>query len=127
MNHPPGILIIDDSSYIRMSASRMLKDLGYRDVDTADDGKSGLDKFRTSHPHLVILDGVLPELDGLAVLRLIKKERPETKVIITSSLSARERIVEFKEAGANFYLLKPYSREKFNEVITHAIAIKEGQ
>ncbi len=101
----------------------MLKEMEFDNIETAEDGKVGLDKFRSTHPNIVLLDGVMPELDGLTVLKEIKKERPETIVIISSSISARETILEFKASGADSYLLKPYEREKFSQAITKAVSM----
>jgi two-component system, chemotaxis family, chemotaxis protein CheY len=123
MKRPQKILIIDDSTYIRMSATKLLKEMEFDNVDAAEDGKVGLEKFRLTHPDIVLLDGIMPELDGLTVLKEIKKERPGVIVIISSSISARETILEFKTAGADSYLLKPYEREKFNEVMTKAVSM----
>jgi YesN/AraC family two-component response regulator len=108
-----------------MSATKMLKEMEFDRIDVAEDGKVGLDKFRLTHPHIVFLDGVMPELDGLTVLKEIKKERPETIVIISSSISARETILEFKASGADYFLLKPYEKEKFNDAMKKAIAMLE--
>jgi two-component system chemotaxis response regulator CheY len=123
MKRPERVLVIDDSTYIRMSATKMLKEMEFDNIETAEDGKVGLDKFRSTHPNIVLLDGVMPELDGLTVLKEIKKERPETIVIISSSISARETILEFKASGADSYLLKPYEREKFSQAITKAVSM----
>jgi two-component system chemotaxis response regulator CheY len=121
MKHPHRILIIDDSSFIRMSATRMLKEMEFEQIETADNGQIGLEKFRLFIPHIVILDGIMPEVDGLTVLKTMKSEKPETYIIMSSSLSVRENIVEFKTAGADQYLLKPYGSEKFIEALHKAI------
>jgi two-component system, chemotaxis family, chemotaxis protein CheY len=123
MKRPQRVLVIDDSTYIRMSATKMLKEMEFDNIDMAEDGKVGLEKFRSTHPNIVLLDGVMPELDGLTVLKEIKKECPETIVIISSSISARETILEFKASGADSYLLKPYEREKFSQAITKAVSM----
>ncbi len=123
MQHPQKVLIIDDSTYIRMSAAKTLKEMGFGEVDSAENGKVGLDKFRSMHPHIVLLDGVMPEVDGLTVLKEIKNERPETIVVVSSSISARETILEFKASGADSYLLKPYEKDKFKDTITKAVAM----
>jgi YesN/AraC family two-component response regulator len=125
MKHPYTVLVIDDSTYIRMSATRMLKEMDFDKIEVAENGKVGLDKFRSTHPHIVLLDGVMPELDGLTVLKEMKKERPTTIVIVSSSISARETILEFKASGADNYLLKPYEKEKFGDVMKKAIAMME--
>jgi DNA-binding NarL/FixJ family response regulator len=59
------------------------------------------------------------------VLKEIKKEKPSLYVVTSSSLSLRDKIVEFKTAGADQYLLKPYEKEKFNEVMLKALAALE--
>jgi two-component system, chemotaxis family, chemotaxis protein CheY len=125
MKHQQTVLVIDDSTYIRIATTKMLKEMEFDKIDTAENGKVGLDKFKLTHPQIVILDGVLPELDGLTVLKEMKKERPMTIVIVSSSVSARETIVEFKASGADNYLLKPYTKEKFNEAMTRAISLVE--
>jgi two-component system chemotaxis response regulator CheY len=125
MKQPYRILVIDDSAFIRMSVTKMLKEMGFEHIDTADNGRVGLEKFRSSDPQIVILDGIMPELDGLTVLRTMKSEKPHIYVIASSSLSLRAKVVEFKESGADQYLLKPYEKEKFSEVIHKAIATLE--
>jgi CheY-like chemotaxis protein len=120
-----SVLIVDDSPYIRMSVSKMLRDMGFEKIEIAEDGKTGLDKFRSSNPLIVILDNIMPELDGLSILKEIKKEKPKTIVIFSSSLSVREKILEFKAAGADYYLLKPYQPLKFFEMMEKAIASLE--
>jgi DNA-binding NarL/FixJ family response regulator len=53
----------------------------------------------------------------------VKKEYPSTVVVIMSSISAREEIVQFREAGADFYLLKPFVTDKFDRAVDKALAI----
>jgi two-component system chemotaxis response regulator CheY len=125
MKQPYRVLVIDDSAFIRMSVTRMLKEMGFGHIDTADNGRVGLEKFRSSDPQIVILDGIMPGLDGLTVLRTMKSEKPNIYVIASSSLSLRAKVVEFKTLGADQYLLKPYEKEKFSEVIHKAIATLE--
>ena len=127
MNSDYRTLIIDDSAQYRMIISKFLKNLGFENIQTAEDGRLGVDKARSLKPHLVYLDGVMPTMDGITALQEIKKENPGTIVIISSSLSEKAKVLRFKEAGADFYLLKPYDREKFEEVTNKALAILENQ
>ena len=127
MNSDYRTLIIDDSAQYRMIISKFLKNLGFENIETAEDGRLGVDKARSLKPHLVYLDGVMPTMDGITALQEIKKENPGTIVIISSSLSEKAKVLRFKEAGADFYLLKPYDREKFEEVTNKALAILENQ
>jgi two-component system, chemotaxis family, chemotaxis protein CheY len=120
-------LIIDDSGEVRIILTRYLKNFGFETVDTADDGMSGVEKAKLLKPHIVVLDGMMPKLDGLRALPEIKKESPNTVVVICSSISDKVKVLQFKDAGADFYLLKPFDREKFDEVMRQAIEIIEHQ
>jgi two-component system chemotaxis response regulator CheY len=120
-------LIIDDSGEVRLILTRLLKNLGFQTIETADDGRSGVEKAKLLKPHIVVLDGMMPKLDGMRALPEIKKENPSTVVIICSSLSDKEKVLQFKNAGADFYILKPFNREKFEEVVRQAIEIIEIQ
>jgi DNA-binding NarL/FixJ family response regulator len=120
-------LIIDDSAEVRIILTRYLKNLGFETIDTADDGRSGVEKARLLKPHIVVLDGMMPKLDGLRALPEIKKESPNTVVVICSSMSDKAKVLQFKDAGADFYILKPFDRKKFEEVIQQAVEIIENQ
>jgi two-component system, chemotaxis family, chemotaxis protein CheY len=120
-------LIIDDSGEVRIILTRYLKNLGFETIDTADDGRSGVEKAKLSKPHIVVLDGMMPKLDGIRALPEIKKYSPNTVVVICSSLSEKDKVLQFKNAGADFYILKPFDREKFEEVIRQAVEIIENQ
>jgi two-component system, chemotaxis family, chemotaxis protein CheY len=120
-------LIIDDSGEVRLILTRFLKNFGFQTIETADDGRSGVEKAKLLKPHIVVLDGMMPKLDGMKALPEIKKENPNTVVVVCSSLSDKVKILAFKNAGADFYILKPFEREKFEDVIRQAIEILESQ
>jgi CheY-like chemotaxis protein len=121
------VLIIDDSAQHRIIISKFLERMGFQNIQTSEDGASGLEKARSLKPHLVYLDGIMPTMDGLTALQEIKKENPATIVIISSSLSEKEKVLRFKDAGASFYLLKPYERPLFEEITHKALAMIEAQ
>lgn len=122
-----SVLVIDDSAEIRIILTRFLKTFGFEKVDAAENGRIGVDKSRLLKPDIIFLDGVMPEMDGITALPQIKKESPNSIVIVSSSLTEKARILQFKEAGADFYLLKPYEREKFEDVVRTAIAFLEDR
>ena len=121
------VLDIDDSAQYRIIIPKLLESMGFQNIQTSEDGASGLEKARSLKPHLVYLDGIMPTMDGLTALQEIKKENPATIVIISSSLSEKEKVLRFKDAGANFYLLKPYERPLFEEITHKALAMIEAQ
>ena len=121
------VLVIDDSAHIRILLSKLLNSMDFETIETAENGRLGVEKAGTFKPDIVFLDGIMPEMDGLTALGEIKKNHPETLVVISSSLSERERVLQFKEAGADFYLLKPFERPKLEEIVKKALALLESR
>jgi two-component system chemotaxis response regulator CheY len=119
------VLAIDDSPHFRILITKLLKRFGFESVETAENGMVGLQKFDSIKPHVVFLDGIMPEMDGLVVLRSIKAKDSTAIVVVTSSLSERDKIIQFKENGADLYLMKPFEESKFQEVANKVVSILE--
>ena len=101
------ILIIEDDPYVLRFYGRLFS-LGKYEVETASGGKEGLEKAKASKPNLILLDIMMPELDGFAVLRKLKAD-PATKdieVIMLTNLSDTDSYKKALELGANGYLVK---------------------
>jgi CheY-like chemotaxis protein len=117
------VLAIDDSPHFRILITKLLKRFGFESVETGENGRIGLQKFDTFKPDVVFLDGIMPEMDGLTVLRSIKERSRTTIVVVTSSLSERDKVLQFKESGADLYLMKPFEEAKFQEVAQKVVNI----
>jgi DNA-binding response OmpR family regulator len=102
------ILVIEDESRILSFLSRALEAEGF-DVDGADNGSDGLERAVRGAYDLVVLDLLLPRLDGLSVLRELHRRRPELPVVIVSARSDLPTKLRGFEFGANDYLAKPFS------------------
>ena len=105
------ILIIEDEKKVRNFLSRKLESEGYT-VDLAEDGPRGLARALRGPYDLVVLDLVLPRLDGLSVLQELNEERPELPVLILSGRSDLPTKLRGFELGARDYLAKPFSLEE---------------
>jgi two-component system phosphate regulon response regulator PhoB len=107
------ILIIEDEIDIQDIISYSLRKEGYR-VFCSDTGEDGFDKVKTKKPHLVILDLMLPGIDGLEVCRRIRSEKNlrETRVLMLTAKSEETDIVTGLEVGADDYLSKPFSNRE---------------
>lgn len=106
------ILIIDDEEAIRDSLSQKLTREGFQ-VVTASNGLEGLRAFHTERPDLVIVDIVMPEMDGLTVCQRIR-EIAETPIMMLSAQAIKEEdIVEGLSAGADEYVVKPIRMKEF--------------
>jgi DNA-binding response OmpR family regulator len=102
------VLVVDDEPRIVSFVARALTAEGFR-VDGAQDGLRGLDLARTGRYELVILDLLLPGLDGVTVLRRLIDERPQQRVLVLSALSDVKEKVRCLELGASDYLSKPFA------------------
>ncbi len=116
------VLVVDDDSHIRDVISFALRRGGY-DVVEAGDGRAALASFERQRPDLVILDILMPELDGLDVCRAIRTEASgdrNTPILFLSSRDAEEDRIEGLEVGGDDYMTKPFSpRELLARVNAH--------
>ncbi|MFH1536804.1 MAG: response regulator [Patescibacteria group bacterium] len=101
------ILFIDDDRFLRTVWAKALSDSGY-EVDTAEDGKQGLEKMKEIKPDLVILDIVMPGWSGFDFLEAQKKdpEVKDIKVVVISSIAGGDDVTKAKEMGAIGYINK---------------------
>lgn len=104
----PRVLVVDDEARIVSFVSRALSSEGFQ-VDGAMDGARGLELARTGSYELVVLDLLLPSLDGVALLQDLMEARPSQRVLVLSALSDVETKVRCLESGASDYLSKPFS------------------
>jgi two-component system copper resistance phosphate regulon response regulator CusR len=112
------ILVIEDEPRILAFLARGLEAEGFT-VDGAGDGAAGLEQAARGRYDLVILDLLLPKLDGLAVLRQLQRERPELPVVIVSARSDLQTKLRGFDLGACDYLSKPFS---FDELLARVRA-----
>lgn len=117
------ILIIDDDSQIRILLSERLRFHQYR-VITAEDGQDGLDKFKREGADLVLLDLMMPKLDGIETLNRLKKEEPEVIVIMMTAFGTIEKAVEAMKKGAYDFIPKPCEPEHILLTIAKALERK---
>ena len=102
------VLLIDDEPHIVSFVSRALRSHGFQ-VECAQDGRRGLELARTGAFGVVVLDLLMPRVDGIATLRGIMASRPEQPVLVLSALSDVEAKVRCLELGAADYLAKPFA------------------
>src|SRR4051794_13583626 len=100
------ILIIDDEAAIRDMLRSGLESHGFK-VTLADSGQSGLRKINEFHPHLIILDLGLPDLNGLEVLQNLRKWSQVPVIVLTVTDDEKVK-VNLLDAGADDYLTKPF-------------------
>ncbi|MBD3414903.1 MAG: response regulator [Candidatus Aminicenantes bacterium] len=118
-----SVLIIDDDKLIRKSLSSHFRKNEFQ-VFSAADGESGISEFKENRPDLVLLDIRLPDVDGLEVLKKIKKENPRACIIIMTAFDDMKTTVEAVKSGAFEYLVKPLDYVELDLVIGKVYKVK---
>jgi two-component system response regulator AtoC len=113
------ILVVDDEELIRWSLREGLQNEGYEILE-AGTGKEALDKFKEG-VDLVLLDYRLPDIDGLTVLREMRKLDPGALVILLTSLVSVETAVEAMKSGAYHFANKPFNMEDVSALVSRAL------
>ena len=127
-----NILVVEDDLDIRELISFNLQNEGHQ-VFEAKDGEAGIDKAREKLPDLILLDLMLPGIQGLDVCRVIKsdQETKETPIIMVTALGQEEDIVKGLETGADDYITKPFSIKvliaRVNAVLKRSIEVGEDK
>src|SRR5476651_1760933 len=108
MSNPATIMIVDDSATNRMILEEMVQELGHK-PETAVNGKEGLDKIRKKMPDVLLLDIMMPIMNGYQVLEALKAD-PATRnlpVLVISAVDEMESVLQCIKNGAEDYLPKP--------------------
>jgi DNA-binding response OmpR family regulator len=101
------ILLVDDEETLRQLLAQGLRDDGYRVIEAAD-GAAALEAFRRDEPDLVLLDLMLPQLSGIEVCRVLRRESDVPILMLTAKGSEMDKVVGL-EVGADDYVTKPFS------------------
>ena len=117
------ILVVDDEASIREVTKASLENYNYR-VITASDGLEALAIYvqQPQEIEVVVMDLIMPEMDGLTAMRTLKKINPKIKLIATSGLATKEKITAAELIGIQAFLVKPYTAEKLLLNLAQAIA-----
>jgi CheY-like chemotaxis protein len=109
------VLAVDDSSTIRRIVASLVEKFGYRAL-TASDGQEALNKMQTERPDLVLLDVMMPGLNGYQVCREIRRSRDEHVPVVILSSSILDRI-KGRLAGVTDYMAKPFEAESLEQML----------
>jgi len=111
------VLIVDDSMYMRTVLKNILTEAGLEVVGEAGKGEDGYTLATELNPDLITLDNIMPDINGLVVLKRLKEVGHSAKVVMISAVGQDAMIKEAKELGASSYITKPFSPEKVLETL----------
>ena len=112
------VLLVDDSSTMRRIQKNQIIGLGVADVLEAENGEDAWEKLSANMPiDLILLDWNMPVMDGHTFLKKVRAEAAykQVKIIMCTSESEKSRVVEALKAGANNYIVKPFTPESLKE------------
>ena len=119
------ILVIEDDQSMRWVLEKSLSREGYK-VTSAPDGRSGISAAVETAPDLVVLDILMPDMDGLTVLRKLKETHPQLPVLIITAQNIMTHAVEAMRRGAYDYLPKPFDIAVLLERVDRGLAQSEA-
>jgi two-component system chemotaxis response regulator CheY len=122
MSARPTVLLCDDSRALRMLTAQQLDACGYELAGEADNGVRAVEQYLALKPNVVLLDLVMPKVDGKAALKRILELDPQARVVVLSSLGAQNDIEQCLKIGAKSYLQKPIDRETLARVLGEVTA-----
>lgn len=123
LNQSMKVLVIDDFPTMRRIIKNLLREIGYENVDEAEDGDSAFDKLKEGGFDFVVSDWNMPNMTGLELLKAVRAESgiKDIPFLMVTAEAAKENIVLAVEAGVNNYIVKPFTaavlREKIEKII----------
>ncbi|HEY6612151.1 MAG TPA: chemotaxis response regulator CheY [Pseudomonas sp.] len=117
-----SMLVVDDFPTMRRIVRSLLKELGFNNVEEAEDGQDALNKLRSGKFEFVVSDWNMPNLDGLDMLKQIRADDSlkHLPVLMVTAEAKKENIIAAAQAGANGYVVKPFTaailEEKLNKI-----------
>ena len=115
------VLIADDAMFMRMMLKDILTKNGFKVIGEAENGEEAVEKYRELKPDLVILDILMPFLDGLEATTEILKLNPAAKVIMISALGQSSYLEKAMECGAKNFITKPFSPPGVIEILEQVL------
>ena len=113
------ILVVDDFSTMRRIVKNLLKQLGYTNIEEAEDGEQAFTKLQSGEFGFVISDWNMPNLDGLGLLKLVRADAQlnELPILMVTAEAEKEKVITAIQAGVNNYVVKPFTGEVLKEKI----------
>lgn len=117
------LLVVDDNSFIRMKCSKILTDNNYHVIEAAT-GTQAVERYKDEKPDGVLLDLLMPEMDGLEALKELMNIDPDAKVMVVSAIGKPDVVLEALKSGAKDYIVKPFDEARILTAVDKLLGIK---
>lgn len=115
------VLVVDDAVFMRMMIKDILGKNGFEVVGEAANGALALEEYKKLKPDITTMDITMPEMDGIAAVKEIKKVDPNAKVIMCSAMGQQAMVMEAIQAGAKDFIVKPFQSDRVVEALNKAL------
>lgn len=117
------ILVVDDFSTMRRIVRNLLKEIGYTNVDEAEDGAVAMQKLKSSKFDFVVSDINMPNMNGFELLRQVRAdaELKQVPVLLVTAEAKKEDIINAAQCGASGYIVKPFTKATLEEKVAKII------
>ena len=116
-----GILITDDTAFMRMTLKNILSKNGYTIVGEAQDGLEAIEKYKTEKPDLVTMDITMPNMDGISAIKEIMQIDQGARIVVCSAMGQKALVIEALSAGAKDFIVKPFQPDRIVEAVQKAL------
>lgn len=119
LNTNINVLVIDDFPTMRRIVKNLLKQLGYENVDEAENGAEALKKLKNGNFQMVISDWNMPVMEGIELLRQVRNDQQlkDIAFIMVTAEAEKEKVIEAIKSGVDNYIVKPFTGEILKEKI----------
>ncbi len=118
---PVRYLVVDDSIFARKNLSRMIESFGGRVAGEAGDGMTAITEYSRTQPDVVLMDIIMPQMEGIEAAEKIVRLHPEARIIMVSSVGYQENIIAALQKGARHFVQKPVKQEILYEVVKYVM------
>ena len=115
------ILLVDDAAFMRKVIKDTLSKAGYTDLHEAVDGADAVEKFNSLKPDLVLMDIMMPNMDGLEALKAIRAADGNANVVMCSAMGQETMVIDAIRSGAKDFIVKPFKGERVLKTVTSIV------
>lgn len=115
------VLIVDDAAFMRMMIKDILGKNGFEVVGEAENGVKAVEKYAELKPDLVIMDIIMPEMDGIEAAKEIMAADANATIVICSAMGQQAMVIEAIQVGAKDFIVKPFQPERVLEAVNKVV------
>lgn len=116
------VMIVDDSAFMRILLKDLIQAAGYQVAAEAENGFVAVEAYTRTRPEVVLMNIVMPEMNGIEALKRIKNIDQRARVIMCSAMGNSYNVVESIQAGAVDFIVKPFEQGRIEESLKRALA-----